>query len=742
MNPPQLAHLVTRLGLACFIALSFTFHTNAEPTAAQPIEEIVVTAQKRAQNAFDVGISLSLVDQQQIQQKRITTVNDLAIFSSNTSIKEFSPGLVPIITIRGVGLNDYNAANNPTAGIYLDEVPLSSLALLNSDYFDLERIEVLKGPQGTLYGRNATAGAVNINSAKPKIGVQQAKLSFGVGNHGLTELEGMFNTPLSSDVTLRVAAKKIDQADGFFENDLSGENVGERDVTMARGQLHWQATAETEVLFKLEGQRARNELGSPEFFGLLPTEQTSDCPGLPECANLLGYNDVDGDPFRGAWSVQPDYRFDQTLASIKLNHEFGFATLSSITGWVDFERDYAADTDAGPFRIADFLIKDEVRQFSQEVRLTGEIDQLIWQAGLFYADDRIENQYRGELQDLLNTTSLSESDIRADTIAVFVNGEWSFNQQLSLQAGLRYSDEEKSNQGSTQDLVTELPGSGLTRAPFGTPPITLARIDDSISDQSLDWRLALNWRQENSLLYLSASKGTKSGGFFTGVATSQAQLEPYFDEQLIAYELGAKGQLANKALSYEAALFYYDYDDVQSYIRDNSGAVPVQRLGNIDGASILGAEMSLSWQNDAGLFVKFGIGLLDTEVEAFASPQGLTPKGNELPDAPAVSLLGELGYQFSLGEQRSLRLAIDARYHDEVYRDVLNDPLLQSDSFTVVNANALLKLAEQWEIAAWVRNLGDELYVTQGLNQQSFGNGFRVYGAPRTYGVTVTRYFD
>ena len=709
------------------------------------LEEVIVTAQKREQSLLDVGINVSVVNESQIRDLRINNVTDIVLFTPNAAVKEFVPGLMPIITIRGVGLNDFNAANNPATGVYIDEVALSSLALLSSDFYDLERMEVLKGPQGTLYGRNSTAGALNITTAKPDFEGTKGRLAGTVGDYDLVEIEGMLNAPLTDDLGMRLAVKGINQGEGFYDNDLVGHDIGEREVAMGRAQLLWALSESTEALLKIEGQRARSELGSPQFFGVLPTADTSDCPGRPECANFLGYSDTSDDPFRGSWSVNPDYDLNQAMYTLRLVSDLDFAQLTSVTGYIDFDRSYSTDVDASPFRITDFKNSDDVKQFSQELRLTGDNDLLAWQLGLFYANDKIETTYDGDLQDLLNTTSKSSSDLEATSMAAFANGEWNLTDTLALVTGLRYTYEKKSNDGFTEDLVSEPPGSQLTGAPFGTGPITLAAIDETINDDSVDWRVALNWHtSDDSLTYASISQGTKSGGFFTGVATTPVQLQPYDKEQLVAYEIGVKGKVDEAGLRYEMSVFYYDYEDVQSYIRDNSGDLPTQRLGNIGGADIYGVDLLLTWQPRGvpGLGFTLGGGYLDTEVGSFESSDGVVPSGNELPDAPEFSALLDVRYGFDLSGETSAEIAVGAQYQDSVFRDVVNDPLLKSDSYWLINARASIYLGQNWEFALWGRNLDDEEYTTQGLSQLSLGNGYRVYGAPRTYGFSATRFFD
>ncbi len=706
------------------------------------IEEIVVTAQKRQQSLMDVGISVAVANEQEIRDRRINMMTDILLFAPATNIKENTPGIKPIISIRGVGLNDFNAANNPAAGVYIDEVSLSSLALLSSDFYDLQQIEVLKGPQGTLYGRNSTAGAINIVTAKPDFDSQYGRLSLGAGDYDLYEVEGMFNVPLSDTAALRLSGKSIQQQEGFYE-DQNG-NVGEREVLMARAQLALKPTDAADVLFKIEHQEADNETGQPDFFGALPTATQSNCPGLPTCSNFLGYADTDGDEFGGSYSTPHDYEFDQLMATLRVNVDFDIGTLTAVTGYIDFDRTYITDVDASPARILDFYNFDDVEQISQEIRLAGESDALIWQIGAYYAKDEIKTTYAGDLQDLLNTTTFSESNIEAESHALFANVEWSLAENVDLILGLRATNEDKSNFGFTDDLVSEAPISFLTLVPQGTGPIRIAAVDDEISEDSVDWRVGVNWHLDSALVYAVASQGTKSGGFFTGVATTNAQLIPYDAEELVAFEVGIKGQLSDRGFAYEVAAYYYNYDDVQTLTTDNSGAVTVIRLNNIDGATIYGLDAFTRWSPPSveGLDLTLGVAFLDTELEAFDGPAGPIPKGNEQADSPEFSTNISATYAFGLTDSVTADVSVDGRFQTESFTNASNIPLSETDDYWVINARMSLYIEEDWQVTLWGRNLADERYMVEMYDGLSLGNGYRVYGPPRTWGITATRFFE
>ncbi|WP_374343458.1 TonB-dependent receptor [Phenylobacterium sp.] len=738
-----------RARLACGAAaavLGLAGAAHAAETEGVEIEAVTVTAQKRAQDTLDVGVNVAVVSAGDLQARRVGQVSDLAAFTPNVDIKENMPGILPVVTIRGVGLNDFSATNNPSAGVYVDEVYLSSLALMNFDLFDLERMEALKGPQGALYGRNSTAGAINIVTARPTFGGIEGRIAGGYGDYKTAELEGMLNLPVSDSFALRFAGKAVKQDEGFFENRKLGRDIGRRDVRMGRLEARWQPSDAFEALVKLEIQKSRSEVGAPEFFGLVtpPGAKGITCPGSAGCLDFLGYRDTDGAPFKGAWSVNPDYDVDQRALTARLTADLGWATLTSVTGYLDFKRKWGADTDGGPYRQTDFIERDKIDQLSQELRLAGATERSDWLVGVFASRDRVEMTYDGSLQDLFNTKTLTFTDQTAKSAALFGNIEWKLAPTLSALAGLRYTWEQKANVGGDLDLVPNCPASFLSLVPCGAGPVTLAHIDAKISDRSWSWKLGLNWKPNPAtLVYGSVSQGVKSGGFFSGVATTSAQLKPYAPETLIDYEVGVKQRLSGLGLSWSGSLFYYDYSDVQTFIRDTSGGLPIQRLGNVSEAKIYGADLDLTWSPDAlrGLDLTAGLGLLHSELGSFAASAGAVPKGNELPDAPEVSLNLAATYTVDLSDNLQGRLQVDGRYAGDMFKDALNDPLIATEAYWVWNARASLMSGSDWEVALWGKNLADERYVTQGVNNLPLGFGFRVYGAPRTFGVSFSKAF-
>jgi iron complex outermembrane receptor protein len=722
------------------------------------LEAVTVTAQKRVQRLTDVPINVSAINGADARNSRIEQVRDLASYISNVDIKEQVPGAIPVVTIRGVGLDDFSSTNSPAAGVYVDQVTLSSLALMSFDLFDVQRIEVLKGPQGTLYGRNSTAGAINVLSAAPTW-QDEGYLRLGYGAYQAKDLEGMYNAPLGDTVAVRVAGKMIRQDQGLWDSrvdegaayagpgayattDPVVRDLGLRDVLTGRARLAWQASDAVSVDLKVESLRQRSEMGQPEMFGTFnPTPGMCQPPEPANCSDFSGYSDDDGDPYTGHYRGEFPYDIDQHAQTLLVDADLGWGTLSSVTGAMDFERSFHIDTDGTPGDQFNFLQDDTVEQVTQELRLAGSGAAGDWLVGVFYGQDTITIDTEGRHGDnsLLAFFGVNSSVIAADqdteSTALFANMDWKLGalgaalDKFTVTTGVRYTDESRDYVGGTTWNATV---PGLIDNTFE---------DSSISDKNWSWKAGLNYQPTRSqLVYANVSKGVKSGGYFAGVTNAQYQLDPYLPEELTAIEVGYK---VSGPLSVNASVFRYDYTDKQTFMR--TGGAAAQFIGNVPEAEVQGVDLEATWRALDGLTLTGGVGLLDTRLGAFIGPADAdgdgqgdpVPAGNELPNSPELTWLAKVRYEAPLLGMTAAMQA-DAHYSDATFKEATNDPFIQSDAYTVVNARVSVLPGERtWEFALWGRNLTDELYVSQGLDLASFGLGNRNYNAPRTFGAEL-----
>jgi iron complex outermembrane recepter protein len=717
----------------------------AGPALAQePIGEITVTAQRREQNIQDLPISVTAFATESLRELGFANPTDLASqtpgLNANGSIGDSNP----IFTIRGVGLNDTFSNNNPTASVYVDEVLLPFNPMLSFQLFDLERVEVLKGPQGTLYGRNTTGGAINFITAKPTRETR-GYLRADYGRFDRGELEGAIGGPLTDTLAGRIAVSTIQQSDGWQRNAVTGEKIGDRDQTSARAQLSWEPDERTSALLRLDwatdrsDNQLREHVGSYAApFSLAPCQATLD--GRRDegpCVDFLGYFDPTPDRRTVEASNLYGYERDSDLygAGLTLSHDYDAFTITSVSGYSYFNRVLGNDSDGAPLVELDSRFTDDIHAFTQELRLSspGE-SSLRWVGGLYYSDDSIKGDILQALDDHIFQTRVDTNWTQSTrAYAAFGQVEVPLAERWRFTAGARYTDEKKEIRYDAVDLD-----------PFGTSgalPTPAAGINNEISKDNFSGKLGADFRlNEAVLLYASASKGFKSGGFKAAIAFNPAELDPFDPETLYAYEIGAKSTLAGGRLRLNSAVYYYDWKDFQAFITENRSGINVVVLSNAGDAEVTGVEAELTWAPVDGLDVSLGANYMDTEVKRYNAIAG-TPDftGNELANAPERSANGSVRYEFALGGANLRAYVLGATtYQDSQFFTVANNPQASQAGYALFNARLGLRGNDgQWELAAWGRNLSDKFYLTQAYdNYPGIFPSQYFLGDPRTYGVS------
>ncbi len=741
-----------RVGIAA-TALLAPIAGYAEPLAAsasQPApaaSDIIVTAFRRSEALQNVGATIEALPAETLRTSRVAELKDLASFAPNVDIKETVPGALPTVTIRGIGLDDFSTVSSPAAGVYVDEIPLASPGLMSGDLFDLQRIEVLKGPQGTLYGRNTTAGAINILSATPSRDFDfGGKVSYG--NYDTADVEAMINLPLAERAQLRLSGKTIQQGRGYWTSSLLEDgtpghrDIGSRNIFLGRGQLALQPTDDLDLLLKVEGERSRSEMGVPQFNGTFGIGT----PFVPcaavaagqldnsNCADAYGYRQTRSNPFDGDWKGRFPYNIDQVNLLAKVGYRVSGFDLTSITGYIDFKRLYHIDVDGTPLDQFDYDESEKVRQFTQELRVGRETRLVDIITGAFYSWDRVigDNTNFGDQWPLLLLGAASGSGKTTynqvtRSGAVYANGTWHLGSKVDLVTGIRYTAEKRHYAGGTT-FITPSPLFGVDNT----------FIDETLHDHNVTGKVALNYRpRDGVLLYASASRGRKSGGFFSGFTNNQNQLIPYRPETLNAYELGAKTRFS-RAVTFNISGFYYDYRDPQTFVRytDPATGLSIQKVGNVDHARVFGTDIDLILRPVDGLTLTGGLGLLDTRLSSFATAAGIVPAGNRLPNAPATSFTGRARYEVPVGEHFKASIQGETRYSSSVFKEASNDPLIAAGRYWLFNGRvALTDTGSHWEVALWGRNLTNRRYEGQGIDLASLGIVDKTYNAPRTFGI-------
>lgn len=731
--------------------------------AQAQIEEVVVTAQKREQNAQDVGIAVTAFGESEVRAMRLSSADDIADSVSGVQVYNYRGKSQPSFVIRGIGTQDFAPNSAPTAAVYIDEVYLGSNVVTGFQIFDVERVEVLKGPQGTLFGRNTTGGAVSYTSKRPTDEFE-GYAEVGYGRYQAVETNVALGGAVADGFRMRLSGKISEQDEGHYKNTFTpdqnpfGPSPNFSNLKSRIGEdFHWAARLLTDVDIGDSGSLLLNVHGGRRDADTLPVTPIgfTTIPGSggiceatatggeysdPRfCGDAFGYSDTDGDEY----TVSNDYVGENEETNLgmsaRLEWDFGEMALTSITAWESAEKEQTADADGSSLFVFNNVTDVEFEQISQELRLTSNTgEDLFWILGLYYAHDEIDQGFCGDLNLLLGLGAECRNDFSqvTDNGALYGQAEYPVFEKLRLTLGLRYTYEKRdftSINTFTDEFGNEAPAN------FGAGPDDAAIIDDSVTTSDLSGRVGLDYFfTEDVLFYASVSRGFKSGGYDGDFSFTRQQLEPYDEETITAYELGWKTTLADGRVRFNGAMFHYDYSGPQTRVqRVSSAGLPFNQLINLDSADVYGLEADLAWVPTDRLHFAVSATLLDTELsEGRADPALALFDGNELPLAATESftLLGR--YEHPVAERHSAVVQVDGKYNGDYELNAENLGWLAQDSYFLVNARiSVLRNDGQWELSAWGKNLSDETFS---VGSYSLFGAFPVfYNSPRTYGVTL-----
>ncbi|MFT5328991.1 MAG: iron complex outermembrane receptor protein [Parasphingorhabdus sp.] len=722
-------YIRTTSGLAIAVcSLACASPAFAQDTAASQAEavvpddslgEIVVTAQRREQRADDVGVTINVLTGSDLKAAGTQSIVDLAAITPNVQIKNVLANSVVNVSIRGIGLNDYAANNNPAAGMYVDNVYLVSPAMLSFGLFDIDRVEILKGPQGDLYGRNTTAGAVNIISRKPS-DITDVQIEAGYGTYDSWHIDGAVGGALTSTLTARFALQTVQQGSGPQTNYVTGNRIGKVDRTNGRLQLQWEPSDSFNLLLNAHKGYDRSDVTLYKADNILTTEEDA-FASQPRVsgAGIDPYMRLEssGISLTGNWSISPQ------------------VTLTSISAYEHFTRLHVEDTDGTSVRYLDATYDNSIDQYSQELRLAYHGDGLELIGGAFYSHDKVNTRDAFYSPDLLPLFGLAGLDTigntyrqRTDAYAAFMHAEWTFAPNLTLVGGLRYTEEEKTFDQATTFLCAA-----------GTCSNLFAPVTNNYSTSNVSGKIGVNYQAgDRTLVYASISRGFKSGGFQGQLTFDPTVLQPFGDEKLTAYELGIKTRLFSN-FQLNAAVFDYEYSDAQIYgpLFDSPVGV-LFGIANVGDARVKGIEADARWRPAEGLDVRFGVGMIDTEVTK-SVVAGVT-QGSVLPNSPRLTLNGRMKYEWSLSDRAIADITLSGNYQSRVRFDIVRSPAEAVEGgYFLGNAEIGVSLADHWRASVWVKNVFDHLYRTQALNT-SVGWTSQ-YGAPRTAGANISYKF-
>jgi iron complex outermembrane receptor protein len=766
------------------------------------LEEVLVTASRRVENLQDVAMSVSAYSADFLKDTGVNQLADLEQYTPNLMITPGSDSRSTSVRIRGIGSVGTNIGIDPSVGLFIDGVYQGRAGMSISDLVDVQRIEVLRGPQGTLYGKNTAAGAISIITALPSDEFE-SMVELGYDSNEKAEVRGMVNFPLgNSGHAIRLSAFGID-GDHMYENTYTGQGVNDAHKWGARSR----------ILFDLDEKAGHGGLGTL-VFSLDYTKEDTDCcafavmdyDGLStlnvpitntpsaQWQEMLGPNAA-GQPilqykaFEDTAGFSPpktnpfgdDYWFDGDVGNkvevggvaAEWNKDLPHDNnLTFINAWRHYETDSVYDGDFTAYDAVQGSTDIDLDQYSSELRIASPGGQTFeTQGGLYayYSEMDVVGAFgiSGDLSDNIGfghlfpqgTLNIDDNTYKTTSFAAFGQTVWNYSEQLSVTLGLRFTWEKKEREG-TQKTTPDIPNIP-DLPPIAGPDVVL---DDSRTDSDASPSLNLRYFFNDDVMgYALVSRGFKSGGFDQRrvVSGENGEFDP---EKATNYELGWKSSWGNRRLQFNGTLFYVDYEDFQAQSFDGS-SIRVVNAGDLES---YGAELELLFIPIENATLGSAIGYNKAEYGSFdngqctveqtfeeyyivGGAQGGAPglfevctqdlAGKELDNAPEWNVSSYIQYDMELGENLDVIARLEHSYIDSYFLDQDLDPHLKNDKVDLINLRlSLTNNSGDWEVALWGRNLLDEEYYAYGIDIPTLG-GFAGVTAPETtYGITLRFY--
>jgi iron complex outermembrane receptor protein len=729
-----------------------------EAGAQGVIEEVTVTARKRSESLQDVPIAVTAFTGTGLQDRGLTNISQIADWTPGLEMDPtaaISGSSATLTTfIRGIGMSDFLLTIDPGVGLYVDDVYVSRSVGGLVDLLDVERVEVLKGPQGTLFGRNTIGGAVSLHSRDP--GFETAgTINVTVGTDNRLDLRGRIELPITDRLASSFAFSSKTQ-DGYgtrlpFPDDYTpkavppgtapdafnngnvygnGDKLGEINTQAFRAKFlydrdTWQARLAVDV------SRARETAPASTLLGFTPSYGTGAAladahnaavlgllaPGAIPPINSLIYDDrwITGDEHTTYGNAFSQSDYDLYGIALTIDKSFEHFDVKSITAYRDLESEFGRDGDSSPIILDHTHNQYEHQQFSQELQFTGTAmsDKLSWLAGVYYFKeegyDRVQVPLGLEVDlaatglpgTVINLWLDEANDVENTSIATFAQLTYDFTEKLSGTAGLRYTKDKKDY---NPVHVTQ-----------GVAPIELLIAQASVEFTDTSPRFSLDYRWSDRLFtYASFSAGFKSGGFTGRTVDPQAGVRPFEPEEADTWEIGVKVDLDRVRIN--AAVFTTDYTNLQ--IINQEGITPI--TVNAGESTIEGLEVEIMAAPTANLQFMFGYSYLSAEYTEITDPNATIDESFQFANTPEHSFNASVDYQFSnsIGDWM---LRADYSWKDDLFNDAENTPLLRQDAVGILNISAAVDPSDEWRLRMGIKNITDELFLFSGFSQPGVG---------------------
>lgn len=689
---------------------------SADTAPAMPMEIIVVTgAQKRVQPIKDVPIAMTVVSRETLENSRAVTLSDMQQLAPNFSITQSE------VRIRGVGGGGNNIGFDTRVGIYVDGIYMGQAQALDQVLLDVKQVEVLRGPQGHLFGRNTVAGAVNITTRAPSE-TFESTFSAGAGNYNTRDAHGSVSGPIA-DKVLGKLSLGYETRDGFTTNLFNNQTLDGLKRASARGQLAIQASDRLGINLAADYADIKlNAISSEVMTGMFGTPLA----GGPYASHTVNVN------------TTPYTNSTLSGASLTANYDMaGGNTLTAISGYRDTHQEWQHDLDLAPLDLLRINFSDNLKQFSQEIRIASHAqDPLRYVAGMYLIHESADTYHAatagthaGVFGVPVGTVIPVSGAVKTGSYALFGALDYDLASKLTLNLGARYTHENK-------DLLYNLDGAGILG--IGTA----LNYTDRRSDAMLTPTASLSYALDKSLnIYGKYSTGFKSGGWNLDFL-SATQIANRFDfnkESVVSYELGLKGSAFDHRMQYDLSVFQSSFKDYQVFQLVDTGVTKELQLRNAAKAESTGAEASFKTMATQNLDIGGSIGVVRAVFKSF--PGGLTgggdAAGKRLPDAPDMTTTLTMNYSMP-APAMSGRFEFYGEYSHRKNSFTGVDNIEATDgvsSRSVVNARVSFAANRTpLELSLWARNLFDNSYTTAN-GRSFFGNQYVKRGDPRTFGV-------
>lgn len=698
------------------------------------ITDIIVTAQKRDQSLQDVGVSVTALGSEALATMGTSNITAIAMQVPGLQFNQYN-STVTVFNIRGVSQNDFADHLEAPVAVYADEAYVAATGAVAGMMYDLDHVEILRGPQGTLFGRNATGGLIHLISKKPT-DVLDGFLRASYGSFDTFNAEGGIGGPLAEGLRGRLSFA-ANRSDGYVEN-LTGRDPKRQNNYALRAQIEADVGNRGEFYLKVHGIRNIHEGGGTTYYtpampdadGLgTPRGRTEDFAGAP-CTggcDLFGYQrPADLGYYQNSTDFNPEFNRTVYGGTARYTHDLDFATLTLLTDYLHLKKRYQEDSDVSPLPSMTYSIRQNLDQFSQEVRLSNNGDRLNWVAGLYYLNIKSKDYIN---LDFIAFGSDNEApySVKTNSYAAFGQVEYKFTDTLTGIVGARYTTDRKR-------FTYELIENGVSLFEFNptlNPDLARRRFNNLTGKIGLDYK-----PDRDTLLYVSVNRGAKSGNWASPSAMPVVPEQlPHGQERLTNYEGGFKLTLLDRHMRLNGAIFYYDYKNYQAFSFINQ----IQSITNRD-AWVKGAELEVQTVPFRGMNINLGASMLDTKVKNLSLPSGRIAD-RRLPQAPKLSINGLVRYSFdtSIG---TVGLQVDGKYDSGSYFSVVNAPLDWEGKRFVGNARIDLATVDSGiELAFFVQNMFDKKYRVFHLDLSGLGLSQGVVAAPRSVGFSITKRF-